>query len=66
MSRNSNGCLGIEFSTPGPVRIGTDPEQLFAAGFFGLFRKRNCAFGPENEDRFARVVMRGTPKPRFS
>ena len=32
-SRSSDGCLDILFSTPGGLRIGTNPEQLFAAGW---------------------------------
>jgi lipoyl-dependent peroxiredoxin len=32
-SRSSDGHLDIRFSTPGSPRIGTNPEQLFAAGW---------------------------------
>jgi hypothetical protein len=33
VSRSSDGLLDIRLSTPGSVRIGTNPEQLFAAGW---------------------------------
>jgi osmotically inducible protein OsmC len=32
-SRSSDGSLDIRLSTPGSARIGTNPEQLFAAGW---------------------------------
>jgi lipoyl-dependent peroxiredoxin len=36
-SRSSDGCLDIRLSTPGSTRIGTNPEQLFAAGWSACF-----------------------------
>jgi lipoyl-dependent peroxiredoxin len=36
-ARSSDGRLDIRFSTPGPDRIGTNPEQLFAAGWSACF-----------------------------
>jgi lipoyl-dependent peroxiredoxin len=36
-SRSSDGRLDIRFSTPGSARIGTNPEQLFAAGWSACF-----------------------------
>jgi len=36
-SRSSDGRLDIKLSTPGAVRIGTNPEQLFAAGWSACF-----------------------------
>src|ERR1700692_1890342 len=33
VSRSSDGRLDVRFSTPGSARIGTNPEQLFAAGW---------------------------------
>lgn len=36
-SRSSDGCLDVRFSTPGSARIGTNPEQLFAAGWSACF-----------------------------
>jgi osmotically inducible protein OsmC len=36
-SRSSDGRLDIVLSTPGTVRIGTNPEQLFAAGWSACF-----------------------------
>jgi len=48
-SRSSDGLLDIRLSIPGSARIGTNPEQLFAAGWSACFegamalaaRKRN-------------------------
>jgi Ohr subfamily peroxiredoxin len=36
-SRSSDGHLDIKLSTPGTARIGTNPEQLFAAGWSACF-----------------------------
>jgi Ohr subfamily peroxiredoxin len=36
-SRSSDGLLDIWLSTPGSARIGTNPEQLFAAGWSASF-----------------------------
>jgi Ohr subfamily peroxiredoxin len=36
-SRSSDGLLDILLSTPGSARIGTNPEQLFAAGWSASF-----------------------------
>ena len=36
-SRSSDGVLDIRLSTPGSARIGTNPEQLFAAGWSASF-----------------------------
>jgi lipoyl-dependent peroxiredoxin len=33
VSRSTDGVLDIRLSAPGSVRIGTNPEQLFAAGW---------------------------------
>ncbi|MGA2291245.1 Ohr family peroxiredoxin [Bradyrhizobium sp.] len=37
VSRSSDGLLDIRLSTPGSARIGTNPEQLFAAGWSASF-----------------------------
>jgi len=37
VSRSSDGCLNIKFSRPGAPGNGTNPEQLFAAGWSGCF-----------------------------
>jgi Ohr subfamily peroxiredoxin len=37
MSRSSDGNLEIKLSTPGTGRVGTNPEQLFAAGWSACF-----------------------------
>ena len=36
-SRSSDGRLDVKLSTPGSPRIGTNPEQLFAAGWSACF-----------------------------
>ena len=36
-SRSSDGLLDIRLSTPGSARIGTNPEQLFAAAWSACF-----------------------------
>ena len=36
-SRSSDGRLDVKLSVPGAVRIGTNPEQLFAAGWSACF-----------------------------
>jgi Ohr subfamily peroxiredoxin len=36
-SRSSDGHLDVKLSPPGSVRIGTNPEQLFAAGWSACF-----------------------------
>ena len=37
LSRSSDGHLDVKLSTPGSARIGTNPEQLFAAGWSACF-----------------------------
>ena len=37
ISRSSDGQLDVRLSTPGSARIGTNPEQLFAAGWSACF-----------------------------
>jgi Ohr subfamily peroxiredoxin len=37
VSRSSDGHLDVRLSTPGSARIGTNPEQLFAAGWSACF-----------------------------
>jgi Ohr subfamily peroxiredoxin len=36
-SRSSDGCLDIKLSSPGGAGAGTNPEQLFAAGWSACF-----------------------------
>lgn len=40
VSRSSDGHLDIRLSTPGGAGIGTNPEQLFAAGWSACSRVR--------------------------
>jgi Ohr subfamily peroxiredoxin len=37
ISHSSDGRLDVKLSTPGSPRIGTNPEQLFAAGWSACF-----------------------------
>jgi Ohr subfamily peroxiredoxin len=37
-SRSCDGCLDIKLSTPGREGSGTNPEQLFAAGWSACFK----------------------------
>jgi Ohr subfamily peroxiredoxin len=37
ISRSSDGHLDVRLSSPGSERIGTNPEQLFAAGWSACF-----------------------------
>src|SRR5579872_2519800 len=37
VSRSSDGYLDVRLSTPGSARIGTNPEQLLAAGWSACF-----------------------------
>jgi Ohr subfamily peroxiredoxin len=37
-SRSSDGRLDVKLSSPGSARIGTNPEQLFAAGWSACFQ----------------------------
>ena len=37
VARSSDGRLDVRLSTPGSPRIGTNPEQLFAAGWSACF-----------------------------
>lgn len=54
-ARSSDGQLDIRLSPPGSGRIGTNPEQLFAAGWSACFegaigiaaRKRKVALPPD-------------------
>ena len=36
-SRSSDGLLDVKLANPGEIRIGTTPEQLFAAGWSASF-----------------------------
>jgi lipoyl-dependent peroxiredoxin len=37
VSRSDDGCLDVTFSAPGTPGAGTNPEQLFAAGWSACF-----------------------------
>ena len=50
-SRSSDGRLDVKLSSPGTAGIGTNPEQLFAAGWSACFDQRDRACGRQEEDR---------------
>ena len=43
VSRSSDGQLEIKLSLPGSPRPGTNPEQLFAAGWSACSRGHSCS-----------------------
>src|SRR5258707_13650134 len=46
-SRSSDGHLDVRLSTPGSARIGTNPEQLFAAGWSACFESAIALVAPK-------------------
>ncbi|MBR0938898.1 Ohr family peroxiredoxin [Bradyrhizobium jicamae] len=48
-SRSSDGLLDIRLSTPGSARIGTNPEQLFAAAWSASFASAIALASRERE-----------------
>jgi hypothetical protein len=51
MARSSDGRLDIQLASPGSTRVGTNPEQLFAAGWSASIRPRPpvpCLEAPEH------------------
>ena len=52
-SRSSDGRLDVRLSTPGSARIGTNPEQLFAAGWSACFESAIGLAARQEEDRAA-------------
>ena len=59
VARSSDGRLDVRLSAPGSARIGTNPEQLFAAGWSACFesaialaaRQKKIALPGEVDDR---------------
>jgi lipoyl-dependent peroxiredoxin len=49
-SHSDDGRLDIKHSVPGTPGTGTNPEQLFAAGWSACFEGGDGACGPQNED----------------
>ena len=52
-SRSADGNLDVKLSIPGSGRIGTNPEQLLAAGWSACFESAIGHCGPQDEDHFA-------------
>jgi len=64
VSRSSDGSLDIRFSAPGSTRIGTNPEQLLAAGWsaslasaIALVAQKNTVVLPSDLKVFAEVAI---------
>src|ERR1700754_2443691 len=51
VSRSSDGRLDLRLSIPGSPRIGTNPEQLFAAGWSACFEGAVALPGPKKEGK---------------
>jgi organic hydroperoxide reductase OsmC/OhrA len=49
VSRSDDGRLDVEFSAPGVPGTGTNPEQLFAAGWSACFISANGTCGEPDE-----------------
>ena len=48
-ARSSDGLLDVRLSTPGSARIGTNPEQLFAAAWSACFESAIARAASERE-----------------
>src|SRR5437588_12529995 len=68
VSRSSDGRLDVRLSAPGSSRIGTNPEQLFAAGWSACFesaiglaaRKRRVALAEVAIDAEVELHLAGS------
>jgi Ohr subfamily peroxiredoxin len=68
VSRSSDGRLDVKISPPGSSRIGTNPEQLFAAGWSACFesaiglaaRKRRVTLAEIAIDAEVRLHLAGS------
>ena len=60
-SRSSDGRLDVRLSTPGSPRIGTNPEQLFAAGWSACFASA-IALAAHKRKITCRPMWRSTPR----
>jgi hypothetical protein len=61
VSRSSDGRLDLKLSLPGSPRIGTNPEQLFAAGWSACFEG---AIGVVAHKKKIKLPMRWRSMPR--
>ena len=62
LARSSDGRLDVRLSTPGSARIGTNPEQLFAAGWSACFESAIALAAAQKKNRVAGRRRRSTPK----
>src|SRR5215467_1982412 len=68
ISRSSDGHLDVKLATPGSPRIGTNPEQLFAAAWSASFesaialaaRKSKVALGEVTNDAEIDLQLAGS------
>ena len=67
VARSANGHLDVRLTTPGGAGSGTNPEELFAAGWSACFESAMRSRGPQEEDRApgrSRRRGRSGPQPR--
>jgi Ohr subfamily peroxiredoxin len=57
VSRSSDGRLDVKLSLPGSRRIGTNPEQLFAAGWSACFESAIGAAARKHKVALTAVVI---------
>ena len=57
VSRSSDGRLDVKISPPGSSRIGTNPEQLFAAGWSACFESAIGLAARERRVALTEVVI---------
>ena len=61
-ARSADGLLDVRLSTPGSARIGTNPEQLFAAGWSACFESAIATRGAQDGKSRCRPTSASTPK----
>ena len=64
VSRISDGRLDVKISPPGSSRIGTNPEQLFAAGWMSRLRPQARRVSAPIQNSFLRLAGRHASKAR--
>ena len=62
VARSSDGRLDVRLSTPGSARIGTNPEQLFAAGWSACFESAIALAARKRKIALPAEARRSTPK----
>ena len=57
VSRSCDGHLDVKLATPGSTRIGTNPEQLFAAGWSASFETAVALAARKNKVTLGEVTI---------